>query len=107
MKISNLKNPIAGFGTDVLTQERHPVIKGEIVFFLMDSKGLPFDILLDVFRERGYSFDLVGFIKSAKQSGNFSRKRLEFLFQNNIPNSLDYSDLSKNIQLILDSVYMV
>jgi alanyl-tRNA synthetase len=105
MKKADLKNPIAGLGTDALTQEQRPVIKGEVAFFLMDSQGLPFDILLDVLKEHGYAFDFVGFAKAAKQSKNFTRERLELLFSNNAPNSYDYPDFLQQVQTILDVIY--
>jgi alanyl-tRNA synthetase len=49
---------------------------GETVFKLMDSQGLPFDVICEVLAERGLQFDIVGFVRAARNSKNFSSERI-------------------------------
>ena len=48
------------------------LISGNLIFQLMDSKGLPLEIVNDLLREKGLGFDVVDFIEAALASGNFT-----------------------------------
>lgn len=61
------------------------IIKGEFVFKLMDSHGLPFDIILCELKDRGLAFDVMGFIIAAIKSKNFTKKRLTNLLLDHSP----------------------
>lgn len=52
------------------------VYDGAWVFRLLDTHGIPFDILQDMLTIRKAAFDVHGFIMAAWASKNFSAKRL-------------------------------
>lgn len=70
-----------GVGTDGTT----PIISGAFIFQLIDSIGLPLDIIIQELKERHLAFDMVGFIQAAKDSTNYTPKRLKALFNENRP----------------------
>lgn len=74
-----------GVGIDVYTQAKKRVVNGNFVFKLMDSKGLPLDIILVELREKSLAFDLIGFIEAAIKSKNYSKKKLRSLIESNRP----------------------
>ena len=62
------------------------VVSGNVIFKLMDTHGLPFDIILCELHDRGLAFNVHEFIISAIKSKNFSRKRLTNLLIDHSPN---------------------
>lgn len=69
------KNYRAGY-----TKDGVPVLNGELVFWRMDTIGLPLEIINEVLREHSMCFDVVSFVNAAINSKNFTyqtiRKRL-------------------------------
>ena len=53
----------------------NPILSGEWVFFIMDSTGMPLDFILDMLREQDTGFDVIGFLRAAIQSGNFTLEK--------------------------------
>lgn len=98
-----MKRELAGHGIDVETQEQHPVISGETIFKMIDSSGLPFDLVQELLRENNLAFDVNGFVLAAKKSKNYSRERLMGLL---IPVDHKLSDQCKTLtQYCIDKAY--
>ena len=53
------------------------IIDGETVYLLMDSKGLPLEIITLCLREKGMGFDVVQFVKTALASKNFTYNKIK------------------------------
>ena len=53
------------------TVDGKSVINGAFVFKLMDTRGLPLEIITDGLRERNMVFDVAGFVEAADRSGNY------------------------------------
>ena len=51
------------------------LIPGDAIFQMMDTKGMPLSVLIETMRERNVGYDVVGFCRAAKQSGNFTPER--------------------------------
>jgi alanyl-tRNA synthetase len=75
------KQIYVGVGTDGAT----PIVSGAFIFQLIDSIGLPLDIVVQELKEKCLAFDMVGFIQAAKDSTNYTTKRLKALFNENRP----------------------
>ena len=56
-----------------------PVLYGEDIFKLMDSKGIPLQDIVIAIRERKAVLDLCGFIRAAKSSGSYSNDKLKMI----------------------------
>ena len=67
------------------TQEGRPVLSGSYLFTLMDSRGVPFDMLNEILREQQAAFDTREFIQAAHQSKNFSKECLLKLLKMETP----------------------
>lgn len=61
------------------------VLPGKFVFMLMDSRGLPLDVIQDVLREEDAAFNLKEFVEAAKASQNYSLERLLRLLKEHAP----------------------
>lgn len=85
---------LAGYGQDIDTQEIRPVVAGEHIFKLMDSYGLPLDIIHELLAERHIAVDVPGFILAAHKSKNYSKERLINLM---IPVDSNMSDKLKQL----------
>lgn len=72
---------IVGVGTDGTAF----VVNGAFIFQLIDSIGLPFDIIVQECKERQIAFDLLDFIRAARDSKNYTPKRLKALLNENRP----------------------
>lgn len=70
-----------GVGVDGST----PVISGAFIFRLVDSIGMPLDLLIQELKDKHLAFDMLGFIQAAKKSKNYTPKRLKALFNENRP----------------------
>lgn len=66
-----LKPKVVGVGEDA-AGARRPVLDGGSVFKLMDQEGLPLPVLQMFMEERRLAFDVLGFCRAAKASGNYS-----------------------------------
>jgi len=51
------------------------ILSGEWIFFMVDTKGMPLDFIMDMLREQDAGFDVTGFLKAAIQSGNFTLEK--------------------------------
>lgn len=89
-----------GVGSDGVT----PVISGAFIFRLVDSIGLPLDILVQELKEKQFAFDMVGFIQAAKDSKNYTAKRLVALFNENRPHNDGFDEL---VAAAIKKVYLV
>lgn len=56
---------------------RNEVLNGETVFRMIDSDGIPFEVVCHILRERGIGFDLKQFVVSAYSSGNYTYTSLK------------------------------
>ena len=104
-KKNRKRNPFVGTGTDIASNASRPVLRGEAVFIMMDSQGLPFDFIMDQCKEREWGFDVLGFVCAAHRSKNFTKKRLRDLFILNQPNLTEYPDFIQQIDSVLNLVY--
>lgn len=52
------------------------LLDGGSIFKLMDSHGMPFDLINDMMRERGLAVDFPAFLRAAHGSKNYSKKRI-------------------------------
>jgi alanyl-tRNA synthetase len=94
---------LAGYGQDAVTKEQRPVIAGEHIFKLIDSKGMPLDLVQELLQEHKLAFDVYGFIKAARKSKNYSRERLINLL---IPIDNKMSDQHQALtRFCIDKVY--
>lgn len=67
------------------TIDNKPILSGALVFDLVDSKGMPLDLLNQLLEENGMGFDVNGFVISAKTSKNYANKeRLRILLKSNM-----------------------
>lgn len=78
-----------GVGVDGIT----PVVSGSRMFRLIDSIGLPLDIVIQELKDRHIAFDVLGFVRAARDSKNYTPKRLTALFTENRPIADDGFDL--------------
>ena len=58
------------------------ILDGNYVFKLVDTHGLPLDIIVLELRDRGEGFDVVEFIKAAYKAG-WKKKRIEWMLKSN------------------------
>ena len=65
-----MKYPNAIAGQDI---EGRLILDGKFVFYLMDSKGLPFPVICELLKERNCSFTSEPFIQAAIDSKNYTR----------------------------------
>jgi alanyl-tRNA synthetase len=101
--VTKSKDVLVGYGIDAVTQEQRPVIAGEHVFKLMDSHGLPFDLIQELLEENKLAYDVPGFIAAAHKSKNYSKERLTNLL---IPPDNKMSDQHKRLtQYCIDKAY--
>lgn len=56
----------------------NPVFSGEDVFNLMDSHGVPLELTVEALRGKA-AFDLRGFVRAAKASGNYSNEKIKMI----------------------------
>lgn len=94
------RNSISGTGEDVITKNKRIVLNGELIFFMMDSQGIPFDFLMDMLKEKQLSYNVETFIKSAYNSKNYSKEKLRMLFEYNKPK--DYESFMTEIDNMLN-----
>ncbi len=66
------KAEIVGNGPD-----GEPIVSGHFIFWLMDSKGLPLEIQVEILKEKGWGFSVLEFIEAAILSKNWSPVKLE------------------------------
>lgn len=52
------------------------VWNGASIFWMMDSQGMPLEVIVTLLRRRGEGFDVKGFIEVALQSKNFTPERI-------------------------------
>lgn len=97
------KITFVGKGTDSKTQEEKLVMSGEHVFFLMDSRGLPFQLIIDLLSENNSSYDVKGFIQAAYNSKNHNKEKMRILFENNKPRG--YPEFMEKINYLLNEIY--
>ena len=62
-------------GKDVSTGEIKPLMLGDEVFRLLDTHGMQLGEIVDALREQGLGFDIEGFIRAARDSGNYTEYR--------------------------------
>jgi alanyl-tRNA synthetase len=74
------------------------MIKGEEIFKLMDTSGLPLDIINLQLRDNDMHFEVEGFIKAAIKAG-WKRKTI---FDNLFYNSDQSDELKDKINNVLD-----
>jgi len=66
------------------SKEGSPVISGETVFYWMDTKGMPLEIINESLRVNSAGFDVVGFIEAALSSKNFTYQKIREKLKQNI-----------------------
>lgn len=96
MGTKKFSNAFVGHGQDKTTQEERPVMSGELIFKLMDSHGMPLDLIQDLLEEHKFAFDVPVFITTAVKSKNYSQERLTDML---IPPMNRMSDDHKKIML--------
>lgn len=61
------------------------IMDGHKMFRIMDSFGLPFEVIVDELALRGMAFNVYEFCQAAAASGNYSAKRLYRLLKAHAP----------------------
>ena len=77
------------------------VLNGKQIFFLMDSRGMPLDIITDILREKGLCFDVVAFTEAALNSGNFTYSKIKSMLLGAMKGNIDV-DVKREFETILD-----
>ena len=54
-----------------------PIVDGEFIFWMMDSQGMPLEVLNAILADKGMGFDVIGFIQAGLESGNWKPRTLE------------------------------
>lgn len=80
-----------------------PVVSGLFIFRLVDTIGLPFDIVIQELKDRQIAFDVIGFVQAAKNSKNYTPKRLRALFNENRP--IDDKGFDDLIDFVIGKIY--
>lgn len=94
-----------GFGANA-DGEQIPVMSGDVIFKFLDSYGLPLDIMLLELESKGLAFDVLGFIKAAKNSGNYENvDRLRILIFSNLVTHGNEEAIKNNVNMCLELVY--
>lgn len=44
--------------TNIIFSGNHPIFIADYIFYLQDTEGFPYDIAIDMFREKGYEVDI-------------------------------------------------
>ena len=76
---------LVGYSVDAKTGETRPVISGEVIFQMMDSRGLPLDVILECLGAESMAFDVQGFIQAARRSKNITDERIRKILEYNNP----------------------
>lgn len=80
------------------------ILCGKFVFDMVDSKGMPLDLLNQLLEENRMGFDVKGFIFTAKSSKNYANKeRLRILLKSNMLR--ENKQLEKYIDICIEKVY--
>ncbi len=89
---------IKGYSNDT------PILDGSLIFNLVDSKGMPLDLINELMEENKFGFDVKGFIQAAKQSKNYQNKeRLRTLLVSSMLR--ENKELVKNIDICIEEIY--
>lgn len=64
------------------------MINGDLVLWLIDTKGLPMEVINMQLAERGWGFDVLGFIAACIENPNFNAKRCYRLLKVDSPKEL-------------------
>jgi alanyl-tRNA synthetase len=97
---NNTKSGIDSFDNSVKN-----VIDGRVIFYMMDSQGMSFDILMDLLNNKNMGFDVETFIIAAKESKNYRKDRLRLLFEYSSPNKEKYLDFMEKVDYLLDKIF--
>ncbi len=80
------------------------IVDGAVIFDLVDSKGFPLDIINDLLEENNLGFDVVGFIRKANQSKNYSNPdRLRILLVSAMKRN--NPEIEKRIDYWIENIY--
>ena len=71
------------------------IMDGAKVFSLMDSEGLPFEVIQDELAHEGMAFNVYEFCQAARASGNYSAPKLFRLLKEHAP-----SDEAKRLSAV-------
>jgi len=77
------------------------MINGKIVFELMDSRGLPLEIIRERLREKGLCFNVIEFIEAAIASKNYSYPKIKSRLMLDLPEGKE----KKLLSIILDGYW--
>jgi len=80
------------------------ILSGDTIFKLMDTHGLPLDVITEILRRKDLGFDLFGFIKAAKASKNYSKKRIRTILVDNAPLEVD-TEFYTRLDFLLSIIY--
>jgi alanyl-tRNA synthetase len=80
------------------------VLSGTEIFKLMDSHGLPLDLINDMLRDNNMGFNVLEFVQAAYKSKNFKRDRILRVLLRDLPEPID-KDLFDLIHLTVRGVY--
>ena len=92
------KPTIAGHGRSK-DGEVWPVLDGKTIFRLMDSRGIPLDIIEEILEKEKCAFDILGFCRAVLSSPNMSFKALKSM--------LTARCISDKHRLALDRVFLL
>lgn len=85
---NNITCNIVGLGQDMCSNKQRQVVSGDFIFKLLDTYGLPLDIIKDMLDEKNLAFDTLGFIQSALNSKNYTVKKLKAILLETKPRGI-------------------
>ena len=70
--------------------DRNQMASGKEAFKIMETHGIPLELIVDLLKEKGYVLNTIEFIETALASSNFSEKSIKnrMCFQLNMPEPL-------------------
>jgi hypothetical protein len=83
-------------------QDNKLIIDGAFVLFLMDTRGMSFDIISTWLSDKDMGFDVVGFVKAAKLNPNFKKKKILAILLESAPPGPEIAD---KIRFIVNEIY--
>ena len=102
MNPSKIKPVFSGLGEDINSKKIKKVLNGKIVFEMMDTMGIPPSVSLLALEKHNMAFDVVAFIKAAKDSNNFTKEKIITILT--VECSVDL-EIEQKIKIIADAVY--
>ncbi|MCA9495851.1 MAG: hypothetical protein KC589_02825 [Nanoarchaeota archaeon] len=82
------------------------ILHGKPIFKLMDTHGIPLDIINEILRRKSSAFNIADFIIAAKESKNYSKIRITKLLTENSPLDVENNkEYFEDLKMLIDKIY--